>query len=73
MVLMVNFFTITPCNNGLHIAVQGAAELIELYSKDDQNKERSTLGPIVPKLPLDGVKWNFVSSAQNLVKLKGVL
>ena len=49
MVLMVNFFTNTPCNNGLHIAIQGAAELIELYSKDEQNKENSTLPKIAAR------------------------
>lgn len=37
MVLMVNFFTNTPCNNGLYIAVQGAVEKIKLYSIDEQN------------------------------------
>ena len=42
MVLMVNFFTNTPCNNGLHIVVQGAVEKIELYSKEEQNYSESS-------------------------------
>ena len=38
MVLMVNFFTNTPCNNGLHIAVQGAVEKFNFIQKMNKNK-----------------------------------